>query len=125
MAELLSQGRKIEAIRQYQERTGAGLSEAKSAVEALERGEAHASRQTSPAAMASGEDAELLELLRQGQKIPAIKRYRERNSCDLRGAKEAVEALAARHGLSSRGAGCLGITALAIMVGVGVLISLR
>lgn len=38
MFSLLQEGRKIEAIRLYREQTGAGLAEAKAAVEALERG---------------------------------------------------------------------------------------
>ena len=35
---LMAAGRKIEAIKQYRAATGAGLAEAKDAVEALERG---------------------------------------------------------------------------------------
>ncbi len=37
--QLLDRGRKIEAIKLYREQTGAGLKEAKEAVEAIERGE--------------------------------------------------------------------------------------
>jgi hypothetical protein len=73
-----------------------------------------------PVAAESGDDADLVELLRRGEKITAIKRYRERTGCDLRGAKEAVEALAARHGIQFRRVGCLGGTAAAIAIGVAV-----
>src|SRR5689334_14164867 len=38
-------------------------------------------------------DPEVVNLLRQGQKIAAIKRYREVYGSDLRSAKEAVDAL--------------------------------
>ena len=36
--DLLARGKKIEAIKRYREETGAGLAEAKSAVEAIEAG---------------------------------------------------------------------------------------
>jgi len=39
-------------------------------------------------------EEELLELLRSGQKITAIKRYREENDVGLKEAKDAVEQLA-------------------------------
>lgn len=40
VADLLAQGRKIEAIKVYREKTGVGLAEAKAAVEAYEPGRA-------------------------------------------------------------------------------------
>lgn len=56
-----------------------------------------------------GEDpsvARLLDLLRSGQKIAAIKAYREEHGVGLKEAKDAVEALAAEHGIASKPAGC-------------------
>jgi ribosomal protein L7/L12 len=41
-------------------------------------------------------DAEIVTCLRSGQKIEAIKRYRELHHVDLKSAKDAVEALEAR-----------------------------
>jgi ribosomal protein L7/L12 len=86
---LTEAGRKIEAIKLFRERTGAGLKEAKDAVEAIERGQA-------PPASSWGDRAfedEVATLLERGQKIEAIKRYRERTGVGLKEAKDAVEAI--------------------------------
>jgi ribosomal protein L7/L12 len=86
---LLDQGRKIEAIKRVRELTGAGLKAAKDAVEAVEQG------LTSVDAFALEEPSlrELVELVRSGNKIEAIKLYRERTGVGLKEAKDAVEAL--------------------------------
>ena len=56
------------------------------------------------------EDAELLNLLQGGQKIAAIKHYRETHpGSGLKDAKDAVEAMAAQHGIEeAKGSGCAG-----------------
>jgi len=60
-------------------------------------------------------DEQLLMLLRDGQKIQAIKLYRDATHASLADAKRYVEALAARHGLPSGGsAGCAATAALLI-----------
>jgi hypothetical protein len=51
-------------------------------------------------------EEQVLPLLRQGRKIEAIKVYRAATNCGLKEAKDAVEALAAQHGIVARGAGC-------------------
>jgi ribosomal protein L7/L12 len=88
----LAAGRKIEAIKLYREATGAGLAEAKQAVELIEAGKPPA-----PGADASpGEDQALQgvsDLVRQGRKIEAIKRYREATGLGLKESKDAVDAL--------------------------------
>lgn len=54
-----------------------------------------------------GLDADVVEILEREGKIAAIKHYRDETGCGLREAKEAVEQLAARVGISPRsGAGC-------------------
>ena len=59
---------------------------------------------------------EILSLLRQGQKIGAIKLYREKTGVGLKEAKDFIEALAAdQHIAAPSGSGCLGI-ALFLMV---------
>jgi ribosomal protein L7/L12 len=95
--ELISAGRKIEAIRIYRERYGVGLKEAKEAVEALERGESptwapspSSSRLSEDPAFASTIDASL----RKGQLLQAIKQYRDRYPVGLKEAKEIIEARA-------------------------------
>jgi ribosomal protein L7/L12 len=109
---LMEAGQKIEAIKLFRERTGAGLKESKDAVEAIQRGQAVPS---GPQSDRDLED-EVVSLLEQGQKIEAIKRYRERTGVGLKGAKEAVERMAERRGLvTSQGAGCLGVVLLALM----------
>jgi ribosomal protein L7/L12 len=110
--QLLAEGHKIDAIKVYREEMGAGLKEAKDAVEAIERGQ--------PFPPQRGVDPpferELVALLGEGRKIEAIKRYRERTGAGLKAAKDAVEALAARHGLPTTGrSGCLGAIALFVM----------
>ena len=86
---LTEAGLKIEAIKLFRERTGAGLKAAKDAVEAIERGQAPPA---SPVGDRAFED-EVATLLERGQKIEAIKRYRERTGVGLKEAKDAVEAI--------------------------------
>lgn len=110
---LLEKGQKIEAIRLYREKTGAGLAQAKEAVEAIERGEP-----TARAIASSDLEARLLSLLQEGMKIEAIKVYREETGAKLKEAKDYVEALAARHGIAApTRTGCL----IFILVGLCVL----
>jgi large subunit ribosomal protein L7/L12 len=76
---LMEAGQKIEAIKLFRERTGAGLKKSKDAVEAIQRGQA-------PPASSLGDwtfEDEVATLLEQGQKIEAIKRYRERTGRGL------------------------------------------
>lgn len=98
VADLVRQGRKIEAIKLYKEQTGVGLKEAKDAVEAMERGERHevpplpetSRRITSEMAI---DDAELRRHLAGGRLIDAIKRYRELTGLGLKESKDAIESL--------------------------------
>jgi ribosomal protein L7/L12 len=114
---LIRRGQKIEAIERYREQTGAGLADAKAVVEAMERGEPPPPGREAPAP--DDVDSDLWELLKQGQKIAAIKRYRERTGCGLREAKEAVEAMAREHGIVATGSGCAGILLLGIVAVLG------
>jgi large subunit ribosomal protein L7/L12 len=116
---LVTDGRKIEAIKLYRDITGAGLKEAKDAVEALERdGSLPRARKES-----AGADADVLDLLRAEQKIRAIKLYRDKTGVGLAEAKNAVEALARANGLpgGEPSAGCGGAALLALVVLVGLL----
>jgi ribosomal protein L7/L12 len=106
---LLAEGKKIEAIKVYRERTGAGLAEAKDAVEALEAGQKLPSQ-----AIDGGFENELVALLEQGQKIEAIRVYREKTGAGLKEAKDAVEALAAKHSLPVGRSGCAGVVLLCL-----------
>ena len=90
VASLMQAGRKIEAIKLYREQTGAGLADAKDAVEAMARGEAPPLR----AAMPPANSDTLENLIRAGRKIEAIKLYRAQTGVGLKDAKDHVEALA-------------------------------
>jgi ribosomal protein L7/L12 len=113
--QLLADGQKIEAIRIYREATRVGLAEAKSAVEEIERDTTR-----SVANHCDDSEKDLLQLLREGEKIEAIKRHRARTGAGLKESKDYVEALAARHGLVSPHVGCFGmLLGIAIAIGVG------
>jgi len=88
---LAFQGQKIQAIKVYRELTGAGLKEAKDYVDALESGGQPAAISSAPPADAGL--AEVHALARQGQKIQAIKVYRELTGAGLKEAKDYVDAL--------------------------------
>jgi ribosomal protein L7/L12 len=92
---LLARGNKIEAIKRVRELTGLGLKEAKDYVEAMEAGgEPPALPSTGAARPASqGSLAEVYALASQGQKIEAIKLYRELTGVGLKEAKDYVDRL--------------------------------
>ncbi len=98
---LLAEGRKLDAVKLYKERTGLGLKDAKDAVEALEVN----ADPTPPTGIDSAFEAELLSLLGRGEKLAAVKRYRQQTGRPLLESKQAVEALATRHGLATAGTG--------------------
>lgn len=107
IALLLSQGKKIQAIKLYREHTGTGLADAKAAIERMEVAiqldggvPGNAAAQMGMAALAgtANMDAaqnvpltEITVLLSQGKKIQAIKLYRERTGTGLADAKQAVD----------------------------------
>jgi ribosomal protein L7/L12 len=116
LCRLIREGRKIDAIKLYREKTGVGLKEAKEAIEQLERGDASEAGE-----QPTGDDLErqIVELLKAGKKISAIKLYREQTSLGLKEAKDAVEGLAASHGIAPAArSGCFGAVALLVLVGL-------
>ena len=90
----LKSGNKIEAIKLCREATGMGLAEAKDWVEKLE---ADPDAPQPTAGAVEGALAPVAELLFAGQKIAAIKLYREqvKTGAGLKESKEAVEQLEA------------------------------
>jgi ribosomal protein L7/L12 len=110
---LLDGGQKIMAIKLYWEHTGAGLKEAKDAVEAIERGEPFQDPKESDDSL----QQTLVSLFQQGGKVDAIKVFREVTGSGLKESKDAIESLAARHGHSgSQRTGCLGLIVLLLMI---------
>ena len=118
---LVRQGQKIAAIKLYREQTGSGLAEAKNAVELLAAGQ-HI-EQRSPEADDIRPDSlegQVLVLMQGQKKIEAIKLYRQQTGVGLKEAKDAVESLAAKYGISPKGAGCAGMV-LSLVVAVAII----
>jgi ribosomal protein L7/L12 len=94
--EFINANQLILAIKLYREITGVGLAEAKSAVEALARGESV--NIPAPAEQSKLSDpfleTKIRDFLAKGKKIEAIKLYRLEYNVGLAEAKSAVEALA-------------------------------
>ncbi len=65
---------------------------------------------------------QIVSLLGRGEKIEAVKLYRDQSGCGLKEAKEAVERIGEQNGFrSSSGTGCLGVVLLGIVVAFGLL----
>lgn len=117
--QLLASGNKIAAIKRYREATGAGLAEAKAAVESLEAVGSFPERVRPDN---SDLTDQIVGLLGRGEKIEAVKLYRERTRSGLKEAKEAVERIGEQNGIrSTSGSGCFGVVLLGIVVAVGLL----
>lgn len=113
---LLDQGKKIEAVKAYKAQTGSSLKDAKDAVEALQRVASLPSRSEPDADL----DTEVLRLLGQGEKIKAVKLYKDRTGTSLFDSKQAVEALAERHGIIVERVGCSGVLVISMVVLIAV-----
>jgi ribosomal protein L7/L12 len=114
--QLLIDGRKIEAVKLYREQTGAGLAEAKEAVEAIEDSKVLLGRVrdgTNPVEF----EQELERLLRDAGLIAAIKYYRERTGRGLKESKDTLEALARLRAIPIKKTGC-GATVLLLLATV-------
>jgi ribosomal protein L7/L12 len=103
----LAEGKTIEAIKAYRNATDTDLAEAKAAVErirdSVEDGVAPSEdAQSMPGSLNSQQDAELRDALAGGNKILAIKIYREATGVGLAEAKDAVEKMVSeRRGVSA------------------------
>lgn len=121
--DLLEQQRMLEAIKLYKDETGVDLWEAKEAVEAIGRGQPPESLGgASTAPPAAPTDAalqqEVVELLHAGAGLEAVKRYRDRTGASLKQSKDAVDAIALRHGLRPTSSGCGAALIALLLVGV-------
>ncbi len=133
---LAHSGQKIQAIKLYREMFDVGLKEAKDAVEKLEAGQpvVMTSVSVSPPSVASAASvdqatrlAEVVQLLRAGQKIEAIKLYRQIFDVGLKEAKDAVEAMEAGLGQPAtvvqarrKSTGCVS-TGIGLLVAIGII----
>ncbi len=93
--QLAQNGNLIEAIRRYRELYGVGLKEAKDAVDALAAGKVIEVHRVFSGPLSAEETSrvmeEVKELLQSGNKIGAIKHYREVNDVSLTQAKDVVD----------------------------------
>ncbi|MBI1313581.1 hypothetical protein GC176_20000 [bacterium] len=117
--ELLASGNKIAAIKRFREETGVGLAEAKAAVEALEAGRTlPVSGESLPKSDRMDESEltdQVIRLLERGEKIQAVKLYREQAGTGLKDAKDAVERIGEQNGIpSASGTGCFGVILLCL-----------
>ncbi len=91
---LVLAGQQIEAIKLYREQTGCSLREAKDAVEAFERGETASLTFVSPPPPdAQSIIAQIEAWVQRGNKINAIKAYREYTGVGLKMAKDVIDAI--------------------------------
>lgn len=130
-------GRLIEAIKRFREFTGAGLKEAKDAVDAMRASPGYTASTGAPATQGvftselgtprldpSTRD-EIKRLALSGNKIQAIKQYREATHASLVDAKRAVEAMIEgratpaesrleQQATNQSGGGCLGMIVVSV-----------
>ena len=111
LLELLADGNKIQAIAAYRRHSGASLTVAVEYIETLDSDQEFA--EVRPVADVEREVGKLLE---RGEKIEAVKLYRDRMGVELKVAKDEVEALERRLGLApdedDPKAGCTGMLLL-------------
>lgn len=97
LRQLVSETKKIQAIKLYREETGANLQEAKRAVDLIETQLRRGEGEERFATAETGEEnmQAVWRLMQTGQKIKAIKAYRQATGAGLKEAKVAVERMAA------------------------------
>lgn len=109
LLQLLTTNQRVQAIAAYRRRMGCDLTAAVEAIDALER-----DQQFNVIPEYADLEWEVIGYLERGQKIAAIKFYREKTQLGLKEAKDAVEAIEQRMGLSvvPQTAGCFGMVLL-------------
>lgn len=93
---LILEGQMIKAVKEYRMVTGAGLVEAKKYIDALTaviRDGKSMEDYKKPERNKEEVEAEVRKLLSEGQKVKAVKAYREATGCDLLTAKKYVDSL--------------------------------
>ena len=111
---LLNEGQRIQAVAAYRRRTGVDLNHAVEVIDGLER-----DNQFNVAPGDADLERAVIAYLERGEKIEAVKFYREKTQLDLKASKDAVEAIETRLGLgqepTSNGRGCLSMLALMLI----------
>jgi len=117
IAELIRQGRKLEAARLIREQTGVGLGEAKDAVERLAAG---VDPLPDPVIASNEVPADVEALARAGQKLEAIRLLREHTGLGLQEAKARVEAVP---GVPPGGSPAVAMVAAVVLLALGVILA--
>ncbi len=112
---LLRRDEYIPAVKFYKDATKIGLKESKDYVDRMR---AQLATMPSPVVEEGDWQAQVMEYLRLGRKLDAIKLYRERTGKGLADSKRAVEEMAERAGLSQQRGGCFGMVLLVILLAV-------
>ncbi|MCC9603332.1 hypothetical protein LOC67_22510 [Stieleria sp. JC731] len=123
--DLLSEGKKIAAVKLVRERQKCSLREAVNTVELIESGNEVSISDPAPAS--DGEMDAVLDAIEKGEKLRAVKLYRESTGADLRESKEFVESLTRQLGGSattSTQTGCFSSILLFVGMGGGVITGL-
>ena len=112
LQQLLAQGEKGRAISAYQRHAGTTLSAATEFVDVLDRDQQFATVRS-----IADVERQVGKLLERGEKLNAIKLYRDQTGVGLKEAKDEVDAIETRLGLEPEGAppqgGCFGMILLA------------
>jgi hypothetical protein len=120
---LLREKQRVEAIQFYHSRVGGSIGDAAEAVDAIEAGLKDASAPQPPASagpVPSANLSEITDLLRQGNRLEAIKRYRDQTGADLQRSVTAIEGLERQMGrgrtrAARGGGGCATIVASIVL----------
>lgn len=109
LRQLLNENQRIQAVAAYRRRTGVDLMAAVEAIDALSR-----DQEFNVSSSDADLEWEIVGHLERGEKIGAIKLYRTKTGLGLKEAKDAVEAIEHRMGLSAAPStgGCLGVVFL-------------
>lgn len=93
IAQLMMEGKKIEAIKAYMEMTHVGLEEAKTALDRYDPIMQRVGLSVTDGPIADW--SEIDGLIKAGNTIDAIRLYRQKTSCDLKEAKDVIDSRAA------------------------------
>jgi ribosomal protein L7/L12/outer membrane protein assembly factor BamB len=107
IASLVQAGNKIEAVKLYRQITGAGLREAKDAIDLIAAGKMREvanytislGQFSPPASNLAAKMQEIQRLIRSGNKIEAIKVYREATGAGLKESKDVIDRLTGGRGI--------------------------
>ncbi|MDA9856720.1 hypothetical protein N9D23_01245 [Rubripirellula sp.] len=113
---------KIAAVKLYREWTGCSLVDAKNYVEKIQPNDTPASTPTENDIEIQQIDR-ILDAIQRGNKLEAVKIYKETNVASLAESKQAIEKLMSQLGVEDTGSGCAKVILLAAIISAGTLIA--